>query len=129
MKTPTKKKIVVIDDDLLFLEILKFQLDEVQEAEIETYTSAEKCLEEMQEQPDLVILDYNLGNGSQMTGHAALGQFQELDSAPPILFISGKINEGLLEDYEKYRSVDFMLKDDITESSIKQRISHLLQAS
>ena len=72
MKT---KCIHIIDDDKVMLDILKHQLETIENVEIKTFSSAESCLNEMIEKPDLVILDFYLDseNAENINGHEALG--------------------------------------------------------
>ncbi|MBL4709299.1 MAG: response regulator [Flavobacteriales bacterium] len=110
------------------MEIQKEMLGTISGIDISTFNSAESCLEAIHQQPDLIILDYYLDsiNPKNMNGHAALKKFREASSKSKILFISSKINEGLLEEYQKYRAVDFVLKDQHGGEAIRQRVESRL---
>lgn len=128
MKTQTNKRIFIVDDDLVYLEIMKNEISELTDIEIETFTSAEDCLMQMHLHPDLIVLDFNLDstNPKNMTGYEAAKAFFLENPKLKILFISGERNEFLLNEYKKYRSIDFILKTDYGCNQIQQKIvSHL----
>ncbi len=111
------KKIVIIDDDRLYLEVLKNDLYTLENVEINTYNSAEEYFNIDREQPDLVILDYYLDslNENYISGYQALKKFKEQKDSPNVILISGNFNEDLLTGlyYENYnrKSIDFIDKD------------------
>lgn len=126
----SKKKIFVVDDDKVALELLKYQLKELENVKIEVFTSAESCLNQMHEKPDLILLDFYLDayNPNNMTGHDALAKFQDQHTEANILFISGEHNEELLELYNKYRHVDYLIKNKYTTHYFLQKVRRQLAA-
>ena len=52
--------IFIVDDDSFYLRLLEKQLSKNPKFEIFTFSSGEKCLNALQLNPDLVILDYHL---------------------------------------------------------------------
>ena len=130
MSNPRSKKVFVIDDDIIYLELLKQSLSDVKGLNIDTFTSAESCLEQMTTQPDFIVLDYYLDGveADNMTGHDALKEFQKVSPNSKVLFTSGKMSEELLLEYEKYRSVDFILKGPDGPEALRQRLTYELAA-
>lgn len=124
------KKIFVVDDDQVALEILKHQLSGLSNVEVELFRSAESCFEQMHKNPNLVILDLNLDseNKSNMTGHEALRKFQEEHNHAQLLFISGESNELLLEEYRKHRSVDYLIKNEYHVNYLLQKVKNKIAA-
>jgi DNA-binding response OmpR family regulator len=60
-----KKKIVLVDDDTVFLKMLQADLMEHDNFEIETYPTGEQFLEKISNSIDLVILDFHLNGVNQ----------------------------------------------------------------
>ncbi|MBL4668307.1 MAG: response regulator [Flavobacteriales bacterium] len=52
--------IFIVDDDLFYLHLLEKELSKNSKFEIFTFTTGEQCLNALQLNPDLVILDYHL---------------------------------------------------------------------
>jgi len=61
----SKKKIVLVDDDTVFLKMLQADLMEHKTFEIETYPTGEQFLETISNSIDLVILDFHLNGVNQ----------------------------------------------------------------
>ena len=61
----SKKKIVLVDDDTVFLKMLQADLMEHDNFEIETYPTGEQFLEKISNSIDLVILDFHLNGVNQ----------------------------------------------------------------
>lgn len=53
-------KLFLVDDDVFFMEKLKKELLETADFDILTFLNGELCLEHLHQNPDLVILDYEL---------------------------------------------------------------------
>jgi len=48
----------LVDDDALFLKSLEIEFADNTESVLQTYTTGELCLENITQNPDVVILDY-----------------------------------------------------------------------
>jgi len=59
------QKIFIVDDDELFLLALKEFLTRKVHHQVTVYKTGEECLEHIAENPDVVILDYNLNSVSR----------------------------------------------------------------
>ncbi len=50
----------LVDDDALFLKSLEIEFAENTESDIQTFATGELCLENISQNPDVIILDYHL---------------------------------------------------------------------
>ncbi len=55
-----KFTIVLVDDDFIFLEMLKETLIDNEDYNIVAYQSGEECVNNLQIKPDVIVLDYFL---------------------------------------------------------------------
>ena len=53
-----KTKVFIIDDNPMYREVISNELKEISNLEISTFSSAESCLKNMDENPALIILDF-----------------------------------------------------------------------
>jgi DNA-binding NarL/FixJ family response regulator len=62
--------------------------------------------------PDVIILDYNLGveNSKRITAHAVISDIENANPNQYIVLISGESTAPLLEEYNRYRNLDFIVK-------------------
>ena len=117
MKKSETKKIVIIDDDRLYLEVLKHDFKVLNNVEVKTYSSTKDCLDDMVAEPDLVILDYYLDSEDPtfISGYQTLNKLKEYFDNPNVIMISDNFSEDILLRlyYEniKLKSIDFTSKN------------------
>ncbi len=56
-----KMKVFIVEDDPMFIKLIKHELDQAKLTPYETYASGEDCLENLHLKPKLVLLDFSLG--------------------------------------------------------------------
>ncbi len=118
-----KKKVFIVDDDPMYQELLKLEIEQLNEGsmEVETFTYVETFLEHLDEQPDLVFLDlyfYDNENLSRMSGLEALEVLIDLPKCPHVIFVTDKLDKELMEQYQRLCSIDFTSKMIGTHSKI-----------
>jgi two-component system OmpR family response regulator len=123
-----KRKVFIVDDSALYREVISNELKQISNIEISTYSSAENCLKNMDQDPALIILDFYLDgeNSENMNGHFAMQQFRKLNKCPQILFVSSILNEELLMEYSQHRDVDFILKSELGKNRTTRKIEEKL---
>ena len=131
MKKETLKRIFVIEDDRFFGEVVKQELSKLKQVVVEVFSSAEECMGKMNEAPELIILDFALHKGEvdHMNGHEALNHFRTNNAAQKVLFVSGKSDLGLLEQYKVFRSVDYIEKSDACIRRMVEKVKYQLTAA
>lgn len=107
----------ILDDDQYFLQLVNKLLNNYfKETSSKLFTNKEKFMVAMRKLnvPQMIILDYNLGvsKAKHDTAHEVLNQLEEIAKNIPVILISGEKNEGLLEEYQKYRNIDYIVKND-----------------
>ncbi len=131
MKTTEKQKIFVVTSQILDQQLLKEVLNKLEEVEIEEFSTLDACLEKMQEQPSLVILDYYLNpvESDNLNAYQALNSLQSDDVNQPVLFISTESDGTWLEEYRVYRTVDFVIESRCTKRRILNKVEQYLKAA
>jgi two-component system, OmpR family, response regulator len=64
MKNSTELSVFLVDDDKMFLTSLAHQLKTMfkSKTKIQAFTTGEECLKHLNENPDIIILDYYLNS-------------------------------------------------------------------
>ena len=113
MKRKKGSKILLIEDDLSYAEIIKRQLKKIvsdSEAMVHA-TSGERGLELLQKEAfDLVLLDYSL---FEMDGLGVLKRMQERDLHIPVIMISSQGSKRIAAETMKLGARDYILKSDL----------------
>ncbi|MCK5215862.1 MAG: response regulator [Candidatus Omnitrophica bacterium] len=113
-----KRKILLIDDEEDFCQIVKMNLELTGKFEIATQSDPAKALETAREfNPDLMILDFRM---PQMHGSEVAQQFQQNpDTANiPIIFLTGMATRDELQKYGCDDLCDFVLTKPATDEEI-----------
>lgn len=82
-----KVKIFIVDDDVLYLNILKKHLMNMTFTDLQSFTNGTECVRNLKEQPDIVFLDYDLGD---LSGFNVLKKIRELCPKTFTIIISGQ---------------------------------------
>jgi len=126
-----KKKfsIFIVDDSELYRMMLTKALDNEPDFvnkrnySIRVFPSAEKCLEEINSHPDILILDYLLEGTSKengtMNGMEMLHKVKEISPATEVVMISGQKDLDVITDLIKQGAKDYVEKDMMWQKKIK----------
>jgi PAS domain S-box-containing protein len=111
MKTKTKLKILMLEDDSLDLELNKAQLQLLDEYDCHVLWVKDRLsyLSAIQNfAPDIILSDYNL---PQYNGLNALVDLQKLNLVIPFIFVTGTLNEETAASTIKNGAWDYVVKD------------------
>ena len=88
-----KLLLFAIDDDPVYLQMIKDELSEIPFLRIQGFTAGEECLNHLYHEPDLIILDYFLNNSNPnaKNGLEILEEIQNVLSEVPIIALSGQL--------------------------------------
>ena len=80
-------KIFIVDDDFLYLKILKKNLENLGFHDIISFTKGAECIKSLKNKPDIIFLDYNLGD---LTGFNVLKEIMTINPNTYTIIISGQ---------------------------------------
>ena len=98
-------KIFIVEDDQFYGTLLSEVLKLRNFKYVKRMESGQKCLESLDEKPDVIILDYNLGD---MNGLDLFKKIKKIDPSIKVIFLSGQqsgkvaIKALRLEAYEYF---------------------------
>jgi two-component system alkaline phosphatase synthesis response regulator PhoP len=105
----TRRKIVVVDDDEMTLELIKFTLGE-QGYDVFTAADSMQAIKKIQEEkPDLVIIDVMLPDlsGIELLNLMRSGEFME---QAPVIVMSRLDHSKIIRTAEKLGAIDYLVK-------------------
>ncbi len=112
---PEKVKLFIVDDDPMFIIKLAHEFHLHSDFTIETFPTAELCIEALSHKPDVIILDYQLDSvdKSAMDGLAALEIIKKIHPGIQVVLLSAS-EETVKKAVEE-------MKDDIFEAAVKNK--------
>ena len=90
--TNDKIKLFLVDDDVDFLKLLRLQLLQQHDMIIETFSTGELCIQHLSNNPDIIIVDYNLDSVQKdaMNGIETLDKIKSLNADIPVIMLSAQ---------------------------------------
>ena len=112
----------VVEDDHLYRSMLLSYLAMLGYSPV-GFDSGEECILRLSEQPDVVLLDHNLGEG--MKGLDVLRKIRGESPETKVIYISGEERISLVSDVFQNGSQDFMTKDNASLLRLKLRLENI----
>lgn len=126
MKTPAKTKIFIVEDEMVFQEMLTFYLRYKLGYQVEAFTNGEEAILNMYKNPDIVLLDYNL---LDQNGLEVLKKIKSINPDIHVLLVSGQKNIPVAVEVLKYGAFDYVVKNDNVYEAIAEKVKHMLRIS
>ncbi len=108
------KKIFVVDDDEMLSMALEDYLARKTEHEVYLFSTGEECLEHLDEQPDIIILDYNLNSQKKdaANGLVILEAIKRLNHDVKIVMLSSQQATWIVLQTIKMGASEYVVKDE-----------------
>lgn len=114
MNTNNKVKIFLVDDDALFLKSLEIDFLENADFIVETYPTGELCIANLSNNPDIVILDYQLDGivENAMNGLETLDQVKAFNPDIPVIMLSSQDKIEVAVNCMHHKAFDYVVKSE-----------------
>lgn len=114
MKAEHKPKLFLVDDDVVFLKSLEMEFNEHGDFVIETYVSGERCVANLRNKPDIIILDYLLDGTDKtaMHGIATLDKIKVYDPDIPVIMLSQQDKIEVAVNCMHHKAFDYVVKNE-----------------
>ncbi len=108
------KLIFFVDDDKMMLNLMEYTFKCREGFDVRSFFSGEECLENISLNPNLIILDYYLGEGEStaMSGLDTLKKISEINNKIPVVILSREKDQELISQFMKYGAMQYVIKDD-----------------
>lgn len=129
METKRIVNLFLVDDDALFLKSLEIEFLHHGEFEIHTFPTGERCLEHIDEKPDIVVLDYHL-NGIQRTamdGIDVLDQIKEKHPEIPVIMLSSQDKIEVAINCMHHHAHDYVVKSETSFIRLQKIITAIFE--
>lgn len=114
MKNENKIKLFLVDDDALFLKSLEIEFLEYANFTIETYATGELCIEHLSNNPDVIILDYQLDGVDEtaMNGIETLDKIKAFNQDIPVVMLSSQDKIDVAVKCMHHKAFDYVVKSE-----------------
>jgi len=117
----------LVDDDALFLKSLEIEFANNTESVLQTYTTGELCLENISQNPDVVILDYHLNriNKNAINGLETLDRIKKANQAIPVIMLSSQDKIEVAVNCMKHQAFDYIVKSETAFIRLQKTITSI----
>jgi DNA-binding NtrC family response regulator len=129
VKNNSKIKLFLVDDDAVFLNSLKIQFLNEADFDIETYNTGELCLENLDKNPDIIILDYHLDGVTKnaMNGLKTLDTIKKTKPEIPIIILSSQDKIEVAVKCMHHKAIDYVVKSETAFFRLQKIISSIFK--
>ena len=121
-KKNVSKKIFVVEDDPLYIKIIKYVLELDPEHEVHLFTTGKECIDHLYLNPIIVTFDYKLPD---MTGNEVMEAIQRYNSNIGIIVLSGQSEISVAVNFMKTGAFLYIVKDDDTNDRLQLTVNRL----
>ncbi len=129
MKKDTKIKLFLVDDDLIFLKTLEIEFLQHGNFIIETYETGELCLNNLVNNPDIIILDFHLDgvNKKAMNGLETLYRIKQLSPGIPVIMLSSQDKIDVAVSCMHHKAFDYIVKSETAFLRLQRTIETIFK--
>jgi DNA-binding NtrC family response regulator len=121
------KKILLflVDDDALFLKSLEIEFADNTESIIKTFPTGELCLNNITQNPDVIILDYHLNSidKNAINGLETLDRIKAVDQTIPVVMLSSQDKIEVAVNCMKHQAFDYIVKSETAFIRLQKAIT------
>ena len=124
-----KLKVFLVDDDALFLKSLEIEFLEQADFIIETYATGELCMANLNKNPDVIILDYNLDglDSNAMNGITTLNKIKEFNRDISVVMLSSQDKIEVAVSCMHNKAFDYVVKSETAFMRLQKIIPSILK--
>jgi DNA-binding NarL/FixJ family response regulator len=129
MEKDPKVKLFLVDDDALFLKNLEIEFLANADFIIETYLTGELCLDNLDKNPDIIILDYHLDgiDRNAMNGIETLDKIKQIDKTIPVVMLSSQDKIEVAIECMHHKAFDYVVKSETAFMRLQKIIDSIFQ--
>ena len=129
MKDDNTVKIFLVDDDALFLKSLELEFLENDDFVVETYSTGELCIGNLSNNPDVVILDYQLDGivENAMNGLETLDKIKTFNLEIPVVMLSSQDKIEVAINCMHHKAFDYVVKSETAFVRLQKIITSIFK--
>jgi DNA-binding NtrC family response regulator len=122
------RKIFFVDDDKMILNLLEYTFQSRDDYKVITFQTGEACLENLQQEPSLIVLDHILSGPEEerLSGLQTLIEIRKKDPDIPVVILTGQGDEALLTEFMDKGATHYLTKDHFFIDSLIETIQQVI---
>ncbi|MDW3651155.1 MAG: hybrid sensor histidine kinase/response regulator [Bacteroidia bacterium] len=121
-----KYKVFIVDDDPFIRRSLEIKLHDNDQYDLQSFNSGESCIQALAENPDLIIMDYNMGE-HVMNGMEAMIKIKELRPSVEVAILSAQDEIPVAVDILNKGAIEYLSKEHVLDYGIERSVAEIIQ--
>jgi DNA-binding NtrC family response regulator len=117
----TNPKIFIVEDNALYAQLLKRELENNKYNNIQVFSKGEDCISALNQNPDIILLDYQLDG--KLTGIDVLGEIKKLGKDIKVVFLTAHAKLDLALNALRLGAYDYVIKNPEAFSKIRALVN------
>ena len=129
MKNKDKIMLFLVDDDAVFLKSLEIEFLQHADLTINTFSTGELCLDNLSQNPDVIILDYHLDgiDTNAINGIETLDRIKAFNPDIPVVMLSSQDKIEVAINCMHHRAFDYVVKSETAFMRLQKIITTIFQ--
>ena len=129
MQNSAKIKIFLVDDDAVYLKALEIEFLHHGDFDIETYSTGESCIKNLNKNPDVIILDFHLDGiiKTAMNGLETLDEIKHFNADIPVIMLSSQDKIDVAVSCMHHKAFDYIVKSETAFVRLQKAISTIFK--
>ena len=129
MNTDNKVKVFLVDDDALHLKTLEIEFLQNADFDVETFSTGELCIENLGNNPDIIVLDYHLDGivKGVMNGIETLDKIKNINTNIQVIMLSSQDKIDVAVSCMRHKAFDYVIKSETAFMRLKKIISTIFE--
>jgi DNA-binding NtrC family response regulator len=122
-----KIRLFLVDDDAVFLKSLEIEFLQHADFIVETFSKGELCIENLNHNPDVIILDYHLDGIDKraMNGMETLDKIKMINPDIPVIMLSAQDKIDVAIACMHHRAFDYVVKSETAFMRLQKIITSI----
>ncbi|HCE53484.1 MAG TPA: response regulator [Lutibacter sp.] len=129
MNNGNKIKLFLVDDDAVYLKLMEIEFLQHADFDIETYPTGELCVQNLSNNPDVIILDYYLDgvNKDAMNGLETLDKIKAENPNIPVVMLSSQDKIDIAISCMHHGAFDYVVKSETAFVRLQKIITAIFE--
>lgn len=125
MAKPDYTPIFIVEDDVAYARVIRHSLENKNYANIKVFSSGEECIENLDLNPEIILLDYRLGEG-KLNGLEVLKRIKKINPDIQIVFLTSVEKLEIATNTIKTGAYDYVVKSEAAMERIRNVIRRII---
>jgi len=122
MNPSSKTHIFIVEDDPVYVRLIKYVFEMNPEHEVSVFATGKECLDNLHLKPSVISLDYSLPD---MDGETVMKKIHSIDNSIEVIILSGQNDVAIAVQLLKDGAHDYIVKNEETKNRLLYSIERL----